>query len=155
MQKTDISKPCNATLSAFGHEHEENEDEDSDVHEYSTDDFPYSKYSKGPEDTNSEKDETCSEDTEESEGDGDEHEDPWITTDEDEDGHQDLDIYEADSEDQDTDTDRDGDDHQSCHPSEDQNETSNSKPDKETFEESPLDKGNLHEGLLPYHKSPN
>ena len=149
MQKTEKSKSCNSTPSAFGHGHEEDEDEDSDVDS----------------DNNSRLGDTYSEDGgryyseyfEESREDGDEHNSQWTVTDEDEDGYQDLDTYEADSEDQDAEMDRDEDEHQHINPSEDQDGTSNLKPDKESLEKSPLDDGNLHDHTpaLPQASKPD
>ena len=83
-------------------------------------------------------------DFEESDQDRNEHGSLWTATDNDEYGHQDLNIYEADSEDQDTDMDRDDDDHQNINPSEDQCATQNLKLIKEIFEESALNKHNIH-----------
>ncbi|KAK0512874.1 hypothetical protein JMJ35_004891 [Cladonia borealis] len=135
--KTEKSKSCNATLSAFGHEHGEDEDEDKDE-----DEDEYSPiWSDCIGDTDSEDGGTVSsEDSAESSQDGDEHEVPWIITHADEDGSQDLDMYEADSEGQDTDMDIDEDDH----PSEDQDNTSNLTPDKESSQDTAPDENNLH-----------
>ena len=137
MQKTDISESCNATSSALGHEYEENEDEDSDVY--------YLNNTSCVCDISSEDDGSFfSEDSEESELDGDEPKEPWMPEDKDEDGYQDLDMYEADCEDQDTDTDSDEEDHQNTNPSGDEDKASNSKPAKESAQDTPLDKDSLH-----------
>ena len=137
MQKTDISQSCNATLSAIGHEYEENEYEDSDV------DWTLNAYNA----RNNHSDDggsSYSEDSEESELDGDELEEPWIPSDEDDDGNQDLDLYEADNENQDTDMDSDEEDHQDTNSRGDQHKISNLKPDKESSQETPLNEDKLN-----------
>ena len=136
MQKTDISNSCNAHASTPGYEHEENEYEDSDVESsngrYMWDDiWEVDGIS-------------CFEDFEESELDGDELEGPWIPSHEDENGSRDLDQYEADSEGHHTDTDSAEEEIQNTNPSGDQDETYNQKPDKESSQETPLGKDNLH-----------
>lgn len=74
---------------------------------------------------------------------GDEKEYFWAIPDEDDGNYQDLDQYQADCEDQDTDMDSDEEYHQNTNPSEDQHETSHSKPNTESSQESPLYQHNL------------
>lgn len=139
MQDTDVSESCNATASTPGHEHGENEDEDSDVDIWNEIILRNIQVENDGG--------FLFEDSEEFGLDGDEPADPWITTDEDEDGYQDLDMYEADCEDQDTDTETDEEKLQIINSSGDEHETSNSKPDKESFEERAPDEDNLRSNM--------
>ena len=109
-------------MSTFNHGLEEYEDEDEDFYNHRRSNMRRFQY---PEHADySEDDENFLEDSEGSRQDGDEHKDPWITTDEEEDESQDLDMYEADCEDQDTDMDRGEYDQQNIELSGDQHESS-------------------------------
>lgn len=142
MQKTENSKSCNATMSAFSHGLEEYEDEDEDVYNHRRFNMRCFQY---PERADySEDNENFLEDSEGSGRDGDEHEDAWIPSDEDDDGNQDLDLYEADNENQDTDMDSDEEDHQDTNSRGDQHKTSNLKPNTESSQETPLNEDKLN-----------